>query len=386
MHHLERWEQLGAAILGRKQLPHAGGVDNYRPDDWVRLSRSLEEHRGIPIALSLLSDEQRSAMPPALLERWKDAHITYTLQHLRQQQVLADCYAAFDKLGVDALALKGAWLSICGYAEPGLRPMRDLDLLVRGKENAVLVFDHLRSNGYRTLKPFQKHDWWLENSHQLPALVDPSESVLVEVHHRVFHGNGPDMSDEDRFWASAFKHKVIGQEVVFPGLEWTAVHILAHSFRDHKLNNGPLVVTDLSILFGHEDFQLERYQELVEHYALEKEAMLAFGLLSRVESKANDAEINAAWTMMFSSNRELRALRDRERFTQYSWGELLGQVVPSPSRLTSQYGVPKGFLSKARGYASHFNRLLRQRSTEVGTKVEPRTAAACEIFENLMSD
>jgi len=61
----------------------------------------------------------------------------------------AEVTAALRQAGVETLTLKGLALAHTVYPEPGLRPMADIDLLVRPADRAVAL-EVLRGLGYRT--------------------------------------------------------------------------------------------------------------------------------------------------------------------------------------------------------------------------------------------
>jgi hypothetical protein len=67
-------------------------------------------------------------------------------------ELLRACCAA----GIDVLPLKGALLAARYYAEPGLRPMNDLDLLARPQDEARLV-ELLAQLGYHPIARSWKH-------------------------------------------------------------------------------------------------------------------------------------------------------------------------------------------------------------------------------------
>jgi Uncharacterised nucleotidyltransferase len=69
---------------------------------------------------------------------------------------LAEVLVACATAGIDVLPLKGALLATHYYAEPGLRPMNDLDLLIRPADEAHLI-DLLARLGYQPIVRSWKH-------------------------------------------------------------------------------------------------------------------------------------------------------------------------------------------------------------------------------------
>jgi len=103
---------------------------------------------------------------------------------------LAEILAAFEAAGIEALALKGAALAALIYPEPGLRPMRDLDVLVPPAQarHAQTVLGQL---GFTA--PVPPPGARLPDKH-LEAATRRQEglTVTVEVHHNLFHAFQPD--------------------------------------------------------------------------------------------------------------------------------------------------------------------------------------------------
>jgi hypothetical protein len=76
--------------------------------------------------------EQAGVSPPPLT--MAKLAVTRRAHTRRNEEIagqLADLLAAFDREKIDVLVLKGALLASTAYAEPGLRPMNDIDLMFR---------------------------------------------------------------------------------------------------------------------------------------------------------------------------------------------------------------------------------------------------------------
>jgi len=83
--------------------------------------------------------------------------------------------------GIEAIPLKGAWLSQWVYAEPALRPMGDIDLLLRRDEMPAFV-EIVRELGYRASRPTSMTELLHGTNHQLPALIHPDTRTVLEAH------------------------------------------------------------------------------------------------------------------------------------------------------------------------------------------------------------
>lgn len=377
-------EALGAALLRPDAPLGADLLAACDEADWRWLDERFEEHRCKPLAAARLgSADIAQQVPAAILADWQAARRAATLDNLHQQQVLAASIAILAAEGLDACALKGAWLSMFGFPEPGLRPMRDLDLLLRDRDATLAAFRALRAAGYTLLEP---HDGdlhaLLEERHQLPPLVDPDGEVLVEIHHRQFHGHGIDLGDDPLFWSSRRREMLLGTAVRFPALEPLAVHVLVHAMRDHGFDNGPLTVADLAFLLGHAAFDRSRYDRLVEQHALVAEARLADRLV-RGEQGADTA---AAWRLMLAPGASVRELRQRGALRRAGARDLFSRLFPSPRRLAARGNHGNGLPGLVRAYADHFKRLLFVRRGELGRDIAPELRAARAAIDSTLTD
>src|SRR5690242_9675100 len=109
----------------------------------AHLARSLHDWDGLPVQaeahglVPLLYTHLHAAgieLPPAI----KQPILGYYMQHAHaarvREQALVDILTAYRAAGIDALVLKGAALAHLVYPQPVLRPMRDVDILVRAEE------------------------------------------------------------------------------------------------------------------------------------------------------------------------------------------------------------------------------------------------------------
>ncbi len=114
---------------------------------------------------------------------------------------LAEAAAILAERGIDVLVLKGGDLAFRYYDDPGLRPMRDLDLLVPTTQTPD-AFDALLTHGFRSLDR-ELPSGFAASGHAMP-LVFPDETQL-DLHWHLresFITDTPTTSDEP-FWKSS---------------------------------------------------------------------------------------------------------------------------------------------------------------------------------------
>lgn len=114
-----------------------------------------------------------------------------TIRHRRAHQIrteaLAEILIAYQAASIDCLLLKGAALAHLIYPTPSLRPMGDIDVLVK-KADAQKAQQTLRDLGYFAADAKQR---FLAEHHHLPAATrsDAGMTIQVEVHHDALSGD-----------------------------------------------------------------------------------------------------------------------------------------------------------------------------------------------------
>jgi hypothetical protein len=137
--------------------------------------------------------------------------------------------ARLNEAAIPFLLLKGAALNLSTYDRPELRPMTDIDILIRPTD--VSAADQLlRSAGCRSSRPLVRRDffprYYYEREYQVPGLPP----CRLEVHAHLFRplrymktvpANG--------MWDVPMQAKLDGVDVLFPSNENMVIHLAAHS-------------------------------------------------------------------------------------------------------------------------------------------------------------
>jgi hypothetical protein len=219
--------------------------------DWQSLDRMARQHRLRP----LLHDRNRRSdppwpVPPELAAEWAEAHKRSALRALNQRAELERIGRAFAAVGVAGTALKGSGFLWRGWVEPALRPMRDLDILIK-PEQALAAHALLRQAGFTGPTAYA-----LPGKPHLSGLTAPASGIFVEIHTRLIDAPTPEWERRDdafrsgalaRAEASAPARKGIGTLTATDNL----LHIILHAVQFHQFNNGPLLLLDVATLVRH---------------------------------------------------------------------------------------------------------------------------------------
>jgi len=177
-------ELLAAAGNPHPTLSDAGWfVKLVSETQWDGLNEALAAHRLGPLLCWRL--RQCDADVPAEVQRCLTAlYLQRKHQAERVFELAADITQALDEVSIPCVVLKGAALAHMAYAEPGLRPMDDIDMLVAPADMPA-ANDVLERLGLNVRQPNTRAEKW---HHHWPAAVDvrTHPPLFVEMHHAIY--------------------------------------------------------------------------------------------------------------------------------------------------------------------------------------------------------
>jgi hypothetical protein len=151
---------------------------------WRSLPVKAEKHGLGPLLYTHL--KATDTLAPA--DVWRETKALY-LRHRHANQLrsraMKEILQAFEQANIQSLALKGIALAHLVYPQPGLRPMRDMDLLVheedlqRAQQTLIKLGYRIDDQQAKTLPP---------NHHHIASMGLEMEGMTlnVELHHRLY--------------------------------------------------------------------------------------------------------------------------------------------------------------------------------------------------------
>jgi len=230
--------------------------------DWDEIDRVAALHRLRP----MLHYRQKAnpEIPQDIRARWAEAFRASSFTALQMAGELSATVALLENAGMAPVALKGAWLAWHAYPHPALRPMRDIDLWLR-PETVVAAYDLLIAHGYQVIGEQQLSiAQSVSLDKHLPALCSP-RGVIVELHHRLWEIAGrmdhaAPLAAEEAIRQRALR---IGRLTYLDPQDLLA-HLIIHAVYDHRLDCGPLLLTDIEFLLAHATIDWERLRRAAE--------------------------------------------------------------------------------------------------------------------------
>ena len=206
---------------------------------------AAEQHGMEPLVLAHI-ERVDLRIPPAFRDRLRARRTQHAHAAAVRARVISDVGCAMAQARVPFLVLKGAALAHLVYGDPRLRPMRDIDLLIRkvdaGRAHDVLMRCGLRAGGGAVPS---RH-------HHLQGMAKTMEgaTVTIELHHELL-ARTPFVKprDFDDLIRQAQSFEWGGMTCQTLGREDTLWHAYAHAFVINTLHPGAirlLSVADLA--------------------------------------------------------------------------------------------------------------------------------------------
>ncbi|WP_332670748.1 nucleotidyltransferase family protein [Aromatoleum sp.] len=147
---------------------------------------------------------------------------------------LAQLVQEATRCNLKIVVLKGAYLAKYAYDDFGLRPMSDIDILVRGNDLDAAERMMCRL-GYRYIDGPQAPGVWRNEHFHLNPFAHPEHPHAVEVHFQLTHPNDKVRFDSEALWARAVPiHSEDGPVLALDTLD-LLLHLAVHSCYLDKL-------------------------------------------------------------------------------------------------------------------------------------------------------
>lgn len=192
-------------------------------DDWNRLVLAAEAH-GLAPLLHAHVDASGISLPSDARRVLRGLYLRYRQSAHVRMRVLDRILAEFEEAGVDTLVLKGAALANLIYPEPALRPMGDLDFLVK-PDQLPLAQTTLAHAGFAPLSPSNGR---FPDRHVVAVGSSEGLTIKVELHHSLFPRQSSDSSPLDELFRSRRAFRVGDRTAFTLGNEAMLWHLCRH--------------------------------------------------------------------------------------------------------------------------------------------------------------
>jgi len=224
-HHERSADDMLADVLASRTPRNVASRDD---EFWPAITREAER-RGL---CGLVLEHSATAgvrLPDEAAVRLRGGAARVAAEQLNMTHELARLLAAFNKAEVPTMLLKGAALTQTCYAEPGLRPMSDLDLLVR-PEHVDAAFRILEGAGCRRGAELVRDDFFPRFYYETEWLTNSPRPVRIDLHVRPLRPLRASRTiPDDALWQGAEQVDIYGATAWIPSRAVMFIHLCAHA-------------------------------------------------------------------------------------------------------------------------------------------------------------
>jgi hypothetical protein len=182
--------------LSSDQMQALGALMNQSPD-WNQIITASRFHSLTPLLAKHMSDgDLQEKLPSSAYEKTIGLSRLQTARSLKIVSVFQELSSKLKENNVDFILLKGLFLANNYYSNPALRPMQDIDLLVK-KENLQQIVKLMEELGARRLVELQS-DYINSLLQHIPPFI--YKEVIIEIHTNITAANEPYSFTGDILW------------------------------------------------------------------------------------------------------------------------------------------------------------------------------------------
>jgi hypothetical protein len=228
--------------------------------DWDKVIEQAVWHGVAPLVYQRSKTIGLSAtIPVQVLGRLRTIALHNALRNLLLCQELSEVLRTFQHDSIAVIVLKGAFLAEVVYADRALRPMLDVDLLVR-KRDLSRAEARLLELGYSQPEPPSIEVNYATHHHSRP-FTKPG-GVKIELHRTIGHPSGSFNIDVDGLWNRARPATIANVGALALSPEDLLLHLCLHASFDHQFLFGLRSFCDISETIRHcwDDIDWEQIQ------------------------------------------------------------------------------------------------------------------------------
>jgi hypothetical protein len=200
-----------------------------RPLDWQRLLWTAVRNHIAALIYDRLRALAGGAVPPGTMRALEQEYHRVGFRNARNYADLGHLLRSLKDRGVEVIVLKGAALAETVWKNIALRPMADMDFLVR-RDDLEEAERTLLRNGYAPDRRAPPPGGSWDQYYHLPPYYKADPRITVEIHHNIVHPRKvyPLEFDVGKFWERAQAAQIAGVETHILSPEDTILHLCLH--------------------------------------------------------------------------------------------------------------------------------------------------------------
>ncbi|MDT7041590.1 nucleotidyltransferase family protein [Candidatus Nitronereus thalassa] len=222
------------------------------------------------------------AIPEEVLATGKSLLYWNQARNMKRFGSLKEVLTLFAAEGIFSVALKGTALANVVYPHVGLRPMADVDLLVR-EEDLTKAEQILISLGFEANEREHSKEWYQQHHHHIVPYVSRDKSIVVELHRHLVSERFPTQIPIQDLWERARYVEIAGVPCQMLSPEDLLIHLSLHVAVDSYIGKIK-VLYDLEESVKHfgSDIDWKRLDAIAMDYRISKYLYYALWLAKEV--------------------------------------------------------------------------------------------------------
>ncbi|MBN1461622.1 MAG: nucleotidyltransferase family protein [Armatimonadetes bacterium] len=214
--------------------------------DWPAIVRAATVHGVAPyLYVRLATAGLTRLLPGEVVESLRDSYQRTSLANLKIYQELPKALSCLARHDIPVLLLKGAHLARFVYPYEAMRPMEDIDLLVRPADY-TRAGEILMDGGYR-LAHSEDH-WGGEEPEERHIAVTGENGTTIELHRTFDLSPTATRASADDAFARAGRVAIEDVEAYVMAPEDLLLHVAMHASFQHGFGLGMLVLCDIGVI------------------------------------------------------------------------------------------------------------------------------------------
>jgi hypothetical protein len=232
--------------------------------DWQEILQDAAQNGIAPLLYSNLKQVNHGLnVPPEVMQQLKGSYLWHAIHNANLYRRLEEILEAFSYEQIPVIVLKGAALAPLLYKDIALRPMRDLDILVR-KADLYVADQLLRKLGYVAGSFRNSEAWYQTHHHHLVPLVAKDGSLCVELHHHIIQPTASICIPIEEFWQRARPTQIGSNTTLLFAPEHLLLHTCLHLAHDDHFIGKLISLCDIAGISRHYKEELDWNQFINE--------------------------------------------------------------------------------------------------------------------------
>jgi hypothetical protein len=258
----------------------AAAAETFSEADWHRIVDLAQRQRVAPLLRGRL--KERGLVPPAAAaDRLRQLYLANVGRNTLLFHEAGNILRVLQAAGIPVIPLKGACLGESVYGDIGLRPMADIDLLVRTADLAEAL-NVLRTHGFASARDFDIESARQYSQH-MPLLLN-RRGVPLELHWTI---SDPLLSlpfgddDLEQLWRRATPANTCGSPALMLSPADLLLHLCAHASVHHRFSSiglGAFLDIELVVRRYGEDLDWEQFVRHANQWGIAKGVSLTLQL------------------------------------------------------------------------------------------------------------